>query len=62
MMKRSVRRKNGAKRNLHEVFASDDDANEEFEIDKIVGERVKEGCVEYEVKWTPYDTDDNTWV
>jgi len=60
MMKRNVRRKNGAKRKLQEVFASDDDANEEFEIDKIVGERVKDGCVQYEVKWTGYDTDGNT--
>lgn len=60
-MKRHARRKNGAKRKLQEVFASDDDENEEFEIDKIVGERVKDGCVQYEVKWTGYDTDDNTW-
>ena len=61
MMKRNMRRKNGAKRKLQEVFASDDDADEEFEIDKIVGERVEDDCVQYEVKWTGYDTDENTW-
>ncbi|XP_037931968.1 heterochromatin protein 1-like [Teleopsis dalmanni] len=33
----------------------------EYEVEKISGKRLKNGVVEYEIKWKGYSTLDNTW-
>ena len=33
----------------------------EYEVDRIVGWRERDGAAEFEVKWTEYGEDENTW-
>ena len=35
---------------------------EEYEVEKILGERVRYGKKEYLIKWVGYDNCDNTWT
>ena len=36
-------------------------SDEEYEVEAIVGKRVKRGIVQYRVKWRGYDVSENTW-
>lgn len=36
-------------------------AEDIYKVDKIVGKKVKNGKILYEVKWLGYTSDDNTW-
>lgn len=36
-------------------------SEEEYEVEKIVGKRVRKGIVEYRVKWVGYSDNENTW-
>ena len=62
MVARNGKQRKCAKRKLQDAFTSDSEnaQSEEFEVDAIVNERQTDEIVEYEVKWTGYDTDDNT--
>lgn len=37
------------------------DSEYEFSVEKIVGKKVKDGVLYYEVKWLGYESDQNTW-
>jgi len=40
----------------------EDEANEEYDVDAIMGKRRnKKGQTEYLVKWSGFDSADNTW-
>ena len=36
-------------------------STEEYEVEKIVGERRKKGKIYYRIRWKGYDAEDNTW-
>jgi hypothetical protein len=38
-----------------------DEILEEYEVEKIVDKRTKNGVTEYLVKWKGYEEDENTW-
>jgi hypothetical protein len=62
MVTRKTQRRNGVKRKLQDAFTHDEEKeDEEYELEAIVGERVENGRVEYEIKWTNYESDENTW-
>jgi len=35
--------------------------DEEYEVEKILGKRKRQGGVEYLIKWAGYDNSQNTW-
>lgn len=32
-----------------------------YEVDRLVGKRVVDGCVQYKVRWADYSSRDDTW-
>jgi Chromo (CHRromatin Organisation MOdifier) domain len=34
---------------------------QEWEVEGIIGKRIRKGSVEYKVRWTGYESDDDTW-
>jgi hypothetical protein len=40
---------------------SDDDEVEEFIVEKVLAKRIKNGRVEYLLRWKGYTKDDDTW-
>ena len=37
------------------------DQNQEYDVERILGKRVRNGCMEYHVKWVGYEEKDATW-
>jgi hypothetical protein len=38
-----------------------DDAQYEYEVDRIMGQRIREGIEEYYIHWRGYPVEDDTW-
>ena len=41
--------------------SEEDDESEEYEVEAVVAQRIKNNRLEYSVKWRGYDSADNTW-
>lgn len=49
--------------NKNQPLPSNENDNEEneFEIEKVIGKRIRNGTIQYRVKWKGYDVADSTW-
>ena len=34
---------------------------QEWEVERVIGKRIRKGSVEYKVRWTGYESEDDTW-
>src|SRR5687768_10418329 len=58
-----MQKKTNRKKRNYEEFSeeNEEELDNIYEVEAIVGKRVKKGIVKYQVKWEGYSSKDNTW-